>query len=84
MAKFTVGFDGKWQETFDDRDDAVEWAREVAATGRTVEVIKRRFGGAMALLAPDTAMAMPMADMVGAVTVGMEDTVATAEVRFRN
>lgn len=44
MTAFIVGFDGKWQEKFDDEEEAVEWAREVAETGRTVEVIKRRFG----------------------------------------
>jgi hypothetical protein len=44
MASFIVGFDGKWQEKFDDEGEAVSWAREVAATGRTVEVAQRRFG----------------------------------------
>ena len=44
MATFIVGFDGKWQERFRDRDEAVTWAREVAATGRTVEVARRRLG----------------------------------------
>ncbi len=44
MAKYTVGFDGRWQESFGDRDAAIGWAREVAETGRTVEVIRRRFG----------------------------------------
>ena len=44
MASFIVGFDGKWQEKFDDETDAIAWAREVAATGRTVEVARRRFG----------------------------------------
>ncbi len=44
MTSFIVGFDGKWQEKFDFEDDAVEWAREVAATGRTVEVARRRLG----------------------------------------
>jgi hypothetical protein len=44
MATFTVGFDGRWQETFDNEGEAVTWAREVADTGRTVEVMKRRFG----------------------------------------
>jgi hypothetical protein len=44
MGSFIVGFDGKWQEKFDDLDEAVTWAEEVAATGRTVEVIRRRFG----------------------------------------
>jgi hypothetical protein len=44
MATFLVGFDGKWQEKFNDLEEAVTWAEEVAATGRTVEVIRRRFG----------------------------------------
>lgn len=44
MATFIVGFDNKWQEKFDDEAGAIQWAREVADTGRTVEVIKRRFG----------------------------------------
>lgn len=44
MATFIVGFDGKWQEKFEGKDEAIEWAREVAATGRIVEVITRRFG----------------------------------------
>lgn len=44
MAKYIVGFDGKWQERFDDPDEAIEWAEEVAGTGRTVEVVVRRFG----------------------------------------
>jgi hypothetical protein len=39
MAKYEVGFDGCWQETFDDRDQAIQWAREVAETGRVVDVI---------------------------------------------
>jgi hypothetical protein len=43
MATYIVGFDGKWQEKFDDREDAVDWAQDVAATGRTVEVAQRRF-----------------------------------------
>lgn len=44
MARYTVGFDNRWQESFDDLDEATAWAREVAETGRTVEVIARRFG----------------------------------------
>lgn len=44
MAKYEVGFDGKWQGMFDDHDLAIEWAREVAETGRVVDVVsKRRF-----------------------------------------
>ena len=44
MTAFIVGFDGKWQEKFGDQGEAIDWAREVAATGRSVEVIRRRFG----------------------------------------
>lgn len=43
MAKWHVSFDGRWQESFRDRDDAIEWAKEVAETGRTVDVAQRRF-----------------------------------------
>jgi hypothetical protein len=43
MAKWHVGFDGRWQESFHDYDDAIQWAKEVAETGRTVDVAKRRF-----------------------------------------
>lgn len=44
MAKYEVGFDGRWRETFDDRDQAIHWAQEVAGTGRVVDVVlKRRF-----------------------------------------
>jgi hypothetical protein len=42
VAKYLVGFDGKWQERFDDRDEACEWAREVADTGRVVDVVLKR------------------------------------------
>lgn len=43
MAKWDVMFDGRWQEWFHERDEAIEWAREVAETGRTVDVARRRF-----------------------------------------
>lgn len=43
MAKWHVGFDRRWQESFHDFDEAAEWAREVAETGRTVDVAQRRF-----------------------------------------
>lgn len=42
MAKYEVGFDGRWQETFDSRHQAIQWAREVAETGRVVDVILKR------------------------------------------
>lgn len=40
MAKFRVCFDGKWQGTFDNREDACEWAEAVGETGRLVHVAK--------------------------------------------
>lgn len=43
MGKWYVGFERRWQESFDDLDEAVEWAKEVAETGRTVDVAKRYF-----------------------------------------
>ena len=43
MGNWYVGFDRRWQGSFADLDEAVEWAEEVAATGRTVDVAKRYF-----------------------------------------
>jgi hypothetical protein len=43
MAKWHVAFDGRWQESFNDLDAAIEWAKEVSATGRTVDVAQRYF-----------------------------------------
>ena len=44
MAKYEVGFDGRWQQSFDDRDHAIGWAQEVAERGLVVDVVlKRRF-----------------------------------------
>lgn len=54
MAKYKVGFDGRWQETFDDRDEAIEWAKEIADTGRVVDVVKKRF-----LLPPELVAVFP-------------------------
>ncbi|MGC1801991.1 MAG: hypothetical protein WA701_16530 [Solirubrobacterales bacterium] len=45
MAKFLVGFDGKWHEKFDSLDEAVEWAQEVSETGREVWVAERSWFG---------------------------------------
>jgi len=42
MPTYRVAFDGKWQETFDFEDEAMEWAREVGETGRLVWVIEKR------------------------------------------
>lgn len=38
-----VRFDGRWRELFYDRDEAVKRAREVADSGKKVEVARRRF-----------------------------------------
>jgi hypothetical protein len=42
MPTFRVAFDGEWQGDFDTLADAVEWAEEVAMTGRMTYVIERR------------------------------------------
>ena len=42
MAKYEVGFDGRWQETFDGRNQAIQWAQRVADTGRVVDVVLKR------------------------------------------
>jgi hypothetical protein len=42
MATYRVAFDGKWQEDFDDQEEALRWASEVAETGRIVHVALRR------------------------------------------
>ena len=51
MAKYALGYNGQWRERFDDREEAIEWARQVAETGWTVEVITRRIGFARFLTA---------------------------------
>jgi len=43
LTQWDVRFDGRWREWFYDLDEAVERAREVAETGRKVEVARRRF-----------------------------------------
>lgn len=56
MAKWFVSFDGKWQESFRDFDEAVEWARQVAETGRTVDVAQRHLllGWKLAAVFPES------------------------------
>lgn len=44
VAKFILGYGGKWQEEFDDREAAIARAEAVAVDGVTVEVVKKRFG----------------------------------------
>jgi hypothetical protein len=29
VATYIVGFDGKWQGTFDDREEAIEWEKKL-------------------------------------------------------
>lgn len=43
VAKYEVGFDGCWQQKFNDSAEAIQWAQEVAATGRTVDVVRKRW-----------------------------------------
>ena len=55
MATYRVAFDGKWQERFHDRDEALQWAREVADTGRLVYVAERgRFFPRLAAVFPES------------------------------
>ncbi len=42
MRKYSVCFDGKWQGKFAELEDALEWGRDVAETGRLVWVVRRR------------------------------------------
>jgi len=42
MARYEVGFDGKWQEQFGTLSEACEWAQEVANTDRVVDVVLKR------------------------------------------
>ena len=42
MDRYAVCFDGKWQGRFAELEDALQWGREVAETGRLVWVVKRR------------------------------------------
>src|SRR5262245_21829497 len=42
MATYRVAFDGKWQGKFDEREDALEWAKDVSETGRMVWVARTR------------------------------------------
>lgn len=49
MTTYRVAFDGKWQERFHDRAEALEWAKAVGDTGRLVYVA--RTGVTMKLIA---------------------------------
>jgi hypothetical protein len=42
VSRYRVCFDGKWQESFSDREDALDWGRAVGDTGRIVHVVKSR------------------------------------------
>jgi hypothetical protein len=42
VTTYRVGFDGRWQDTFDYEDEAVEWAKEVADADRVVFVVEQR------------------------------------------
>jgi hypothetical protein len=40
MASYHVMFDGVWQERFDDRAEALQWAGAAAEPGRIVQVVR--------------------------------------------
>jgi hypothetical protein len=42
MSRYRVGFDQKWQESFDNLGEAIEYAEEAAESGRMVWVAERR------------------------------------------
>ena len=42
MSRYRVCFEGKWQESFRDLQDALDWGRAVGDTGRMVHVVKSR------------------------------------------
>ncbi len=44
MAKYILGYDGAWQERFDDRGAAIRHAEMISAGGLVVEVVRKRFG----------------------------------------
>ena len=54
MASYSVAFEGKVQCDFDSLADAEEWAEEVAATGRTVFVLRGRWIKRLVRAIPDT------------------------------
>jgi hypothetical protein len=43
MARYGVGFEGKWQGEFDDVGDALDWGQDVGESGRLVYVGERRW-----------------------------------------
>jgi hypothetical protein len=56
MATYRVAFDGKWQQDFEDQEEALAWAREVGDTGRMVHVARKRLVKDLELVAvfPDS------------------------------
>ena len=51
MSRYRVGFDGHWQENFETEEDAIEWAKGVGETRRTVYVARVRPIGRHTLVA---------------------------------
>lgn len=43
MARYRVGFEGKWHEKFETEADALAWGQEVGETGRIVHVVRERW-----------------------------------------
>ncbi len=44
VAKFILGYEGKWREGFGDREAAIRHAEQLAEGGVVVEVVRKRFG----------------------------------------
>jgi hypothetical protein len=40
MSSYHVMFDGDWQKGFDDRTEALEWAKAATEPGRIVQVVR--------------------------------------------
>lgn len=43
MPGYRVAFDGKWQGSFDDRGEALDWGRAAGETGRIAYVARTRW-----------------------------------------
>jgi len=54
MSRYRVAFDGKWQDSFRDRAEALEWARAVGDTGRLVYVVRSGFRSRLVAVFPDS------------------------------
>ena len=54
MSSYHVMFDGDWQQGFEDRDEALEWARAEEEPGRIVLVIRRGWRSKVMAVFPES------------------------------